>query len=119
MRRDPRSPLDLLPLKPAWFHVLLALSAEGVGHGFQIRTRVEERTEGRVRLWPATLYGTIRELTEAGLIEPLEGEADPDDDQRRRYYRITGPGQRVLRAEADRMQSLVDEVHAGEARTVG
>ncbi len=77
-----------LPLKPAWFHILLAL-ADGARHGFAIRECVEERTGGALKLWPATLYGSVREMTEAGLIEPLEGEDDPDDDQRRRYYRLT------------------------------
>lgn len=102
----------LLPLKAQWFHVLLAL-AEGGAHGYAIRERVEERTGGKVRLWPATLYGTIHRLTDGGLIEPLEGAEDPDDDQRRRYYRLTPFGREVLLAEADRLEQLVRE-----ARTV-
>lgn len=103
-----------VPLKPAWFHILLAL-ADGARHGFAIRERVERRTGGAVRLWPATLYGSMREMTEAGLIEPLEGEDDPDDDQRRRYYRLTRTGRAALRAEADRLQELVDAARAGAA----
>lgn len=102
------------PIKPAWFHILLAL-ADGARHGFGIRESVETRTDGRVKLWPATLYGSVREMAEAGLIEPLEGENDPDDDQRRRYYRLTRRGRDVLRAEADRLQALVDAARASEA----
>jgi len=102
------------PLKPAWFHILLALG-DGARHGFAIRERVEERTGGALRLWPATLYGSVRDMTEAGLIEPLEGDEDPDEDQRRRYYRLTPLGRDVLRAEADRLQALVDAARASAA----
>lgn len=102
------------PLKPAWFHILLAL-ADGAQHGFAIREIVESRTSGEIKLWPATLYGSMREMTEAGLIEPLEGEDDPDGDKRRRYYRLTGRGREVLRDEADRLQALVDAARASRA----
>ncbi len=114
MTQAPPSPEALIPLKSSWFHILLALAEEGAGHGFAIRSRVESRTQGRTRLWPATLYGTIRELSEQGLIEPLQGEDDPDDDQRRQYYRITPAGRRVLQAEADRLQALVDAVRTSD-----
>ncbi|HSM05091.1 MAG TPA: helix-turn-helix transcriptional regulator [Longimicrobiales bacterium] len=102
---------ELAPLKPAWFHILLSLSEEPM-HGFRIRESVEARTAGKVRLWPATLYGAMREMTELGLIEPLVGEDDPDDDARRRYHGLTGRGRELLRCEADRLQSLVDAVRA-------
>lgn len=102
------------PIKPVWFHILLAL-ADGARHGFGIRESVEARTEGAIRLWPATLYGSVREMAEAGLIEPLEGEDDPDDDQRRRYYQLTRRGREVLRGEADRLQALVDAARASQA----
>lgn len=105
---------DLTHLKPAWFHILLALS-DGARHGFAIREAVEERTGGAVRLWPATLYGSIRDLSDHGVIEALEGDDDPDDDQRRRYYRLTERGRAVLRAETDRMQALVDAARASRA----
>lgn len=105
---------DLTHLKPAWFHILLALS-DGARHGFAIRESVEERTDGAVRLWPATLYGSIRDLSEHGVIEALEGDDDPDDDQRRRYYRLTEQGRAVLRAETDRLQGLVDAARASRA----
>lgn len=101
----------ILPLKPAWFHILLALK-EGEAHGFAVRDRVESRTGGKVRLWPATLYGAIRQLAEEGLIEALEGQEDPDDDARRRYYRLTDRGREVLLAEADRLESLVRDARS-------
>jgi len=97
-----------------WFHILLAL-ADGARHGFSIREAVEERTDGTVRLWPATLYGSMRDLSEAGLVEALEGDDDPDEDQRRRYYRLTQKGRDVLRAETDRLQALVDAARASQA----
>lgn len=104
----------LLPLKPAWFHILLALG-NGRRHGYAIRAEVEERTQGRVRLWPATLYGSIRELAGEALIEELEGEPDVGDDPRRRYYRLTRLGKRVLAAEVARLQALVDAARATRA----
>lgn len=99
------------PLKPVWFHILLAL-ADGARHGYAIRAEVERRTDGATKLWPATLYGSIRALSERDLIEALEGDADPDPDQRRRYYRLTQAGREALRSEADRLQALVDAVRA-------
>lgn len=110
------TPESLLPLKPAWFHILLSLR-QGAQHGYAIRAAVEERSDGAVKLWPATLYGSIRELSEAGVIEALEGADDPDEDQRRRYYRLSRFGLAVLKAEADRLQALVDA--AREASLVG
>jgi DNA-binding PadR family transcriptional regulator len=101
----------LLPLKATWFHILLALK-EGEAHGFAIRERVEARTGGKVRLWPATLYGAVHQLSDEGLIEALEGEDDPDDDARRRYYRLTSLGREVLLAEADRLEFLVRDARS-------
>lgn len=100
-----------LPLKPAWFQILLSL-ASGPQHGYAIRLETEERTGGRVTLWPATLYGSIRDLEEATLIVEDDSVAAEDDDPRRRYYRITPRGREVLVAEADRLQTLVDHVRA-------
>jgi DNA-binding PadR family transcriptional regulator len=95
-----------LPLKPVAFHILLAL-ADGPRHGYAIRASVEELTQGGIRLWPATLYGSVRQLSEAGLIAPQEGDESPDDDARRRYYALTGLGRRVLVAETERLQALL------------
>lgn len=109
--RDESSPS---PLKAAWFHILLALADEAQ-HGFAIRRTVKEQTEGAVTLYPATLYGSIREMSERGLIEALEGADDPDDDQRRRYYRLTSPGRDALQAEVRRLQGILDQARATRA----
>lgn len=74
---------------------------------------VLERTEGRIRLWPATLYGTIRRLIREDLIEEsTERPAPEKDDERRRYYRLTALGRRVLDAECRRLEQLVDVIHS-------
>lgn len=96
-----------LPLKTNWFHILLSLAA-GEQHGYGIMQEVCERTRGKLRLWPATLYGTIKRLMEAGLIEESNDRPAPElDDARRRYYRLTRLGKRVLDAETERLEELV------------
>jgi len=101
------APESFLPLKPNWFHILLSLS-EQEQHGYGIMQDVLERTHGKVRLWPTTLYGTIRKLIEAGLVEESdERPAVELDDARRRYYRLTSLGSRVLAAESQRLEELV------------
>jgi DNA-binding PadR family transcriptional regulator len=96
-----------LPLKTNWFHILLSLAA-GDQHGYGIMQEVLERTDGKVRLWPATLYGSLKRLIEEGLIEESgERPARELDDARRRYYRLTRLGRRVLDAESARLQELV------------
>ena len=96
-----------LPLKTNWFHILLCL-ADQEQHGYGIMQEVLERTNDKVRLWPATLYGTLKRLIEEGLIEESdERPAAELDDARRRYYRLTRFGRRVLNAESDRLQELV------------
>jgi DNA-binding PadR family transcriptional regulator len=99
-------PKTFLPLPQAQFHVLVALT-EGERHGYAIMQAVEDSSSGVVRMGPATLYGTLKKLVDQGLAEELAHRPDPDDDQRRRYYRMTGLGQRVCAAEADRLSSLV------------
>ena len=97
----------MLPLTPAVFHVLLAL-ADGERHGYAIMQEVAESTEQRIKMGPGTLYGTIKRLLEARLIEESDQRPDPEmDDERRRYYRLTGLGQQVLRAEALRYDQMV------------
>jgi DNA-binding PadR family transcriptional regulator len=106
------SPESFLPLKPHWFHVLLALSNQDQ-HGYGIMQEVLERTSGKVRLWPPTLYGTIKRLTDESLIEESDRRPAPElDDARRRYYRLTALGRRVLAAESARLEDLVRAVHA-------
>ncbi len=100
-------PLDFIPLKSQWFHIMLSL-ATGEQHGYGIMQEVLNRTDGKVRLWPATLYGSIKRLTEADLIESSDERPSPElDDARRRYYRLTALGKLVLDAECDRLQQLV------------
>lgn len=96
-----------LPLPPATFHILMALS-EAERHGYGIIQDVEERTDGALRLSPGTLYRTIQRLVDRALIvECLQRPADASDDPRRRYYRITALGTAVARAEAVRLTRLV------------
>src|SRR5690242_12902580 len=98
---------SFLPLKPHWFHVLLSL-ADGDNHGYAIMQEVLDRTNGKVRLWPATLYGTLQRLIEADLIMESDRRPSPDlDDARRRYYRLTPLGRKVLAAESERLEELV------------
>ncbi|HLJ50016.1 MAG TPA: PadR family transcriptional regulator [Bryobacteraceae bacterium] len=107
-----RAAEEFLPLKPHWFHVLLSLSDQPQ-HGYGIMQDVLERTGGKVRLWPPTLYGTIKRLTEEDLIESSDSRPAPElDDSRRRYYRLTALGRRVLEAECSRLEDLVKAAHS-------
>jgi DNA-binding PadR family transcriptional regulator len=102
-----RRPETLLPLKANWFHILLCLAGQEQ-HGYGIMQEVLERTDGKVRLWPATLYGSLKKLIEEGLI--AESDARPAaelDDARRRYYKLTELGRRVLDLESSRLEDLV------------
>ena len=99
-------PEEMLPLTTAAFHVLLAL-ADSERHGYAIMQEIAEHTDGRMKMGPGTLYGTIKRLLEAGLIEESDERPDPQlDDERRRYYRLSGVGQRVVRAEAQRYADM-------------
>ena len=103
------SPDSFLPLQPASFHILVAL-ADADRHGYAIIQDIADRTAGAVRLSAGTLYRTIQRLLDDGLIlETSERDRpDPDeDDERRRYYRMTPLGRAVARAEADRLAELV------------
>src|SRR5712691_5563895 len=108
----PRAPETFLPLKPHWFHVLLSL-ADQEQHGYGIMQEVLERTGGKVRLWPATLYGTLKRLIDEELIEESdERPAAEFDDARRRYYKLTSLGRRVLAAESERLEDLLRVIHS-------
>ena len=96
-----------VPLSPAVFHILLAL-AEGEKHGYAIMKDVEEQTKGAVRMGPGTLYGSVKRMLAAGLIEESGERPDPElDDERRRYYRLTGAGRSRAVAESQRLATMV------------
>jgi DNA-binding PadR family transcriptional regulator len=102
-----KNPEEFLPLTPAVFHILVAL-ADGEAHGYAIMQKVSERSMGTVRLGAGTLYGAISRLLQDNLVEESEERPDPTmDDARRRYYRLTDFGARVLAAETKRMADLV------------
>ena len=106
-RPAPQLPESFLPLTPAVFHILVAL-ADGEAHGYAIMQTVVEKSLGTVRMGAGTLYGAISRLLEEGLVEESEERPDPKiDDARRRYYRLTDFGARVLAAETKRMADLV------------
>ncbi len=102
------NPEQMPPLTPAVFHILLVLIDHEL-HGYGIMQEVAANTEGQVRMGPGTLYGTIKRMIAAGLIEESDERPDPElDDERRRYYRLTTLGHRVAIAEAKRLSSLVN-----------
>jgi DNA-binding PadR family transcriptional regulator len=97
----------LLPLKPALFLILLALT-DGDRHGYSLKKEILRRTDGRVKLGAGTLYRSIRQLVDLGLIEESNERPDPAlDDERRRYFRLTGLGRQAARAETERLAALV------------
>jgi DNA-binding PadR family transcriptional regulator len=90
----------------------LALAA-GEKHGYAIMSEVEVLTEGSVKMGPGTLYGAIKRILKAGLVEETDERPDPElDDERRRYYRLTGFGARVLDSEIARMEQLTRAAQA-------
>jgi DNA-binding PadR family transcriptional regulator len=104
----------LLPLTPVALNILLALADEE-RHGYGIGVEVRERTGGKMRLGPGTLYGSLKRMVDGGLVEESEGGAEEETDDgrggydasRRRYYRLTGFGERVLAAELSRLEDVV------------
>ncbi len=102
----------LLPLTPTVFHILLAL-ADQERHGYGIMQEVTAMTRDQVRMGPGTLYGSIKRMLKANLIEESDERPDPAlDDERRRYYRLTDLGRRVLGAEARRLSVLINVAQA-------
>lgn len=100
-------PDDLLPLTPPVFHILLALADEE-RHGYAIMQDVARQTNDALQLGPGTLYGCLKRMLAAGLVEESEERADPEQhDERRRYYRMTALGRKTVRAEAGRLAGAV------------
>jgi len=122
VKRSP-DPRELLPLTPVVLHILLALADGRRGgeqddslgrHGYAVAQEVEEMTDGQIRMGPGTLYGSIQRMLTSGLIEELargkgtpRGQAVADDDERRRYYRLTAFGHRVLELELARLTRVM------------
>src|SRR5919204_2365571 len=95
------------PLTPAVLHILLALS-RGERHGYGIMKQVEADSQGKVKMGPGTLYGSMGRMMDAGLIRESDKKVDPEmDDERRIYYSITGLGRKALEAELDRYREVV------------
>jgi DNA-binding PadR family transcriptional regulator len=108
-KRTAQDPSDLLPLSPTTLHILLALR-DGEKHGYAIMREVREESQGAVKMGPGTLYGSIKRMLGDGLIEESEERPEPElDDERRRYYRLTGLGERVCDAEIARLRVLVGQ----------
>jgi len=95
-----------LPLTPVSFEILLTL-AGGDQHGYAVMLDVEERTGGAVSLHAGSLYRALSRLLDAGLIDELDGHPGTEDDERRRYYRLTPKGLEVARGEAKRLEAQV------------
>lgn len=107
MHSDQTDPDTLLPLTPAVFNILLAL-ADGERHGYSIMQEIASQTRGKLRIGPTTLYRSIKHMLEDGLI--VESDERPDaelDDERRRYYCLTGLGLRVAAAEVSRLEQTL------------
>jgi len=101
-------PKTSIRLSPAAFHIMLVL-ADGENHGYAIMREVAEQTQGSMRLGPGSLYGTIKRMLADGWIEESDERPDPKlDDERRRYYRLTGVGRKLVQAEVERLEQLVN-----------
>ena len=98
---------DHLPMTPASYHILLAL-AVGEQHGYSIMRQIREATEDRIRVAPATLYRLIAGLLRSALIEEFQPVTPSYDDERRKYYRLTTFGRRVLTEETKRLVATVE-----------
>lgn len=95
------------PLTPAVLHILLALSTEP-RHGYGIMKQVERDSQGKVKMGPGTLYGSLGRMAEAGLVRESDRKTEPAlDDERRVYYEITGEGRAALSAELQRFREIV------------
>ena len=111
-RPDPQTTDSFLPLQPYEFQVLMVLSETDL-HGYGIRRATLERTGGKLRLDPGVLYRTLRRLKDAALIQDSGRRPAADlDDQRRKYYTLTDLGAGVARAEADRLEELIEHARS-------
>lgn len=107
-----------MSLRPIELHVLLALTA-GPMHGYGLVRRIDEDSDGRLRLLPGNLYTVIRRLEAEGLVCESRTKPAPHDDQRRRYYQLTTEGRRVLSREARHLENLVERLRNGLEPALG
>lgn len=105
---DPKSPVRMTP---AFFYLMLTL-ADGERHGYAMAREVRERSDGAVRLGPGSLYWSLNRLAEVGLIEEVEGNIPDPGEERRRYYRLTDQGRRILQREAETLEKVVQFARA-------
>ena len=103
------------PLAPAIFHILIALADEP-RHGYGVMQEVAERTGGKIVMSPGTLYGSIKQMLEEGLIDEVRGRRTAADDARRRYYRITAAGRETARQEMARLAELLGQARVTSLR---
>jgi DNA-binding PadR family transcriptional regulator len=102
-----------IPLTPAVFHILLALTG-GKLHGYAIAKEVLRQTDGKVRMGPGTLYGTLQRLLDQAWV--VVSDTPEGVDERRRYYRLSGLGKRALEVEVQRMETLVRTARASHIK---
>jgi DNA-binding PadR family transcriptional regulator len=102
-------------MAPAVFHILIALADQPL-HGYGIMLDIAERSDGKIKLSPGTLYGSIKQMIEEGLIEEVAGRPAADDE-RRRYYRITREGREAARQEIARMSALLNHARLTSLRS--
>ena len=107
-RAGPRDPESFLPLRPLVFSVLLLLKKEKL-HGYSIMKKVNDNAGKRVILGPGTLYRTLKEMRETGLVDHTDAPRGDTSDERRSYYALTPLGRRVVRAEASRIGRLLQD----------
>ena len=112
----PKPLLPERPMAPAVFQILIAL-ADQPRHGYGIMLDIAERSAGQVKLSPGTLYGSIKQMLEDGLIEETAGRPAADADERRRYYRLTRDGREAARQEMARMSALLNHARLTSLRS--
>ena len=111
----PKPLLPERPMAPAVFQILIALADQPL-HGYGIMLDIADRSDGKVKLSPGTLYGSIKQMLEDGLIEEVSGRP-PADDERRRYYRLTREGREAARQEMARMSALLNHARLTSLRS--
>jgi DNA-binding PadR family transcriptional regulator len=102
------------PIAPAVFHILIALADRPL-HGYGIMLDIAERSQGKVKMSPGTLYGSIKQMLEDGLIDEMDSRRS--GDERRRYYRLTADGRETARQEMARMSALLGQARLTSLRT--